>query len=51
MVEKNRKKEQAKRQRVYFNMNTGTRIHKDSKHPSRQDRKKDLRKMLDNYQY
>ena len=49
MVEKNRKKEQAKRQRVYFDMNTGTRVHKDSKHSSRQDRKKDLRKMLDNY--
>ena len=46
MIEKNRKKEQAKRQRVYFDMNTGTRIHKDSKHPSRQDRKKDLRKIL-----
>ena len=49
MVEKNLRKAKAKRNRVYFDMNTGTRVHKDPRHPSRNDRKKDFRKMLDNY--
>lgn len=49
MVEKNRKKELAKAQRVWYNMNTGTVSHKDAKHPSRKDRKKELKKILDSY--
>lgn len=47
MVDKNKRKEQAKTQRVFFNMNTGTRTHKDAKHPGR----KDLKKRLDKYGY
>jgi len=49
MIDKNKKKEQAKKNRVFFPMNTGTITHKDKKHPSRNQRKKDLRKLLDNY--
>jgi hypothetical protein len=48
MVEKNTRKEKAKRQRVFFDMNTGTRTHENKKHPSRQNLKKELQKMLDN---
>lgn len=51
MVEKNKKKEVAKSQRVWYNMNTGTVSHKDAKHPSRRDNKKELKKMLDNKDY
>lgn len=47
MTEKNLKKALAKKQRVWYNMNTGTQNHKDAKHPSRQKMKKDLKKMLD----
>ena len=51
MVEKNKKKKIAKLQRVWYNMNTGTVSHKDAKHPSRRDNKKELKKMLDNKNY
>ena len=49
MNEKNLKKALAKKQRVWYNMNTGTQSHKDAKHPSRAENKKNLKKMLDNY--
>ena len=49
MVEKNRKKELAKKNRVWYNMNTGTRTFKSAKYPTREENKKELRKMLDNY--
>ena len=49
MVEKNKKKLLDKQQRVWYNMNTGIQIHKDAKHPSRQERKRKLKKLLDNY--
>ena len=48
MIDKNCKKEQAKQNRVWFPMNTGTITHKSKKHKSRQENKKDLQKMLDN---
>ena len=44
MVEKNVKKLKAKRMRVLNNMNTGTRTHKTDKHPTRQQRKQEVRK-------
>ena len=44
MVEKNKRKEQARKQRVTVEMNTGTRTHKSAKHPSRQQEKQRLRK-------
>jgi len=49
MVEKNKKKLLDKSKRVWYNMNTGTRVHKDAKHPTRQKNKKELKKLLDNY--
>ncbi len=51
MIDKNEKKERAKRQRIWFGMNTGTITHKDSKHPSRQERKRKLKEMLDKEDY
>lgn len=51
MVDKNRKKEQAKQNRVWFPMNTGTITHKSKRHKSRQENKKDLQKLLDNKDY
>lgn len=48
MLDKNRKKEINKLKRVYFDMNLGVRTHKDKKHPNRGERRKNLRKMLDN---
>jgi hypothetical protein len=51
MIEKNKKKEQNKLNRVWFDMNTGTRTHKDSKHPHRRDEKRKLKKMLDKEDY
>ena len=51
MVEKNKKKELDKAQRVWYNMNTGTITHKDKKHPSRQELKRKLKKYLDNKEY
>lgn len=47
MTKKN-KKELDKLKRVWYPMNTGTRVHKDAKYPSRQERKRNLKKMLDN---
>lgn len=44
MTEKNRKKAEAKKQRVYFDMNMGTRSHKSAKYPSRQAKKAEVRK-------
>lgn len=44
MTEKNRRKEQAKRQRVLVMMNTGTRTHKTDKYPTRQQLKSAVRK-------
>lgn len=40
MVEKNVKKQRAKAQRVLWDMNLGTRTHKDAKHPSRAELKR-----------
>lgn len=51
MVEKNKKKELDKAQRVWYNMNTGTITHKDKKHPNRQELKRKLKKYLDNKEY
>lgn len=44
-------KELQKSQRVVNGMNTGTRTMKTAKNPSRQENKKNLQKMLDNYNY
>lgn len=44
-------KELQKSQRVINGMNTGTRTMKTAKNPSRQENKKNLQKMLDNYDY
>ena len=38
------KKELDKLKRVWYPMNTGTRVHKDAKHPNRNKRKAELRK-------
>lgn len=43
MIEKNKKKENAKKHRVYFDMNLGTRDFRDKKHPIREDIKKQTR--------
>lgn len=40
MTDKNKKKLQAKAQRVVWGMNLGTRTHKDAKHPSRAELKR-----------
>ena len=48
MIDKNRKKEQAKQNRGWFARNTGTITQKSKKYKSRQENKKDLQKMLDN---
>lgn len=47
MTEKNKKKLDAKKQRVFIHMNTATVTHKDKKHPSR----KELKKRLDKFGY
>lgn len=44
MTEKNMKRERAKAQRVLWDMNLGTRTHKDAKHPSRAELKNQLRR-------
>lgn len=44
------KKEKRKRdneQRFLVPFNTGTRVHKNKRYPSRQDRKKELRKIIE----
>ena len=46
---KKEKKKQDNLMRVRTTMNTGTRPHKDKKHPSRQDRKREERKEYENY--
>ena len=51
MIEKNKKKQEAKQYRAWWDMNTGTRIHKDAKHKHRRDEKKELKKMLDKKDY
>lgn len=48
-MNKKQKKELDKLNRVWYDMNTGTRTHKDVKHPSRQERKRKLKKILDSY--
>lgn len=47
MVEKNLKKEKAKKQRVTNGMNTGTRDMKSEKYYDRKDSKKKLRKQIE----
>lgn len=44
-------RELQKSQRVVNGMNTGTRTMKTAKNPSRQENKKNLKKMLDNSDY
>ena len=44
-------RELQKSQRVVNGMNTGTRTMKTAKNPSRQENKKNLKKMLDNNDY
>lgn len=46
MVEKNVRKEAYKKMRGVSGFNTGCRIHKDPKHPTRSDRKIEFRKIL-----
>ena len=46
MVEKNLKKEKAKKQRVTNGMNTGTRSMKSEKYYDRKNSKKELKKLL-----
>ena len=46
---KKERKEKFKQNRVLVGFNTGTRIMKTDKHPTRNKLKKDLRKSLDNY--
>lgn len=48
MTEKNRKKAEAKKQRCLVPFNTGERTFKTPKNSSREERKKEFRKMLDN---
>lgn len=50
MNEKNAKREKAKQNRVHFDMNLGERVHKDDRFPSRQDRKENLRRYLEEYE-
>lgn len=47
-LSKKEQKQWDKSMRVFSGFNTGTRVFKDAKHPSRQKIKKDLKKMLDN---
>lgn len=44
-------KELQKRNRVVVNMNTGTITMKTAKNPSRQENKRNLKKMIDNKDY
>jgi hypothetical protein len=46
MVEKNLKKEKAKKQRVMNDFNTGTRSMKSEKYYDRKNSKKELKKLL-----
>lgn len=48
MVEKNKKKLQDRENRsIFYQWNLGTRTHKTDKHPSRQQRKKNDRKEIE----
>ena len=47
MTEKNKRKMEAKKQRVYFPMAMGTVSHKSPKWESRHSAKKNLKKVLD----
>ena len=49
MLEKNLKKEKAKRNRVMFEGRFCTITHKSKKHPERQDMKKAFRILVDQY--
>lgn len=46
MLSKNIKKEKAKLNRAFFDMNTGTRIHKDKRFESRQKVRENLKNYL-----
>ncbi len=48
-MSKKAKKEYNNTQRTTMGFNTGTRVHKDIKHPDRARRKKEWKKSLDNY--
>lgn len=47
MINKNKKKERARQNRVWFDMPLDTQTHKSAKHPDRNARKKEFKKMLD----
>ena len=49
MIDKNKRKAKAKENRVWFDMQLGTQTHRSPKHPDRNARKKEFKKMLDNY--
>lgn len=49
MVDKNKRKEKVKQNRVWFDMRLGTQTHHTPKHPDRAARKKEMKKLLDNY--
>ena len=51
MTEKNLKKKKAKANRVWFDMDLGTKTHADKKHPSRNKEKRKLKKILDKIDY
>lgn len=51
MIDKNKKKELAKQQRIWYDMNMGTITHRDKKHKSRQENKRDLKNILDKNNY
>lgn len=46
MVDKNLKKEQAKKMRVYYSLNMGTISHKTAKYPSRQRSKMETKRRI-----
>lgn len=49
MIDKNLRKEKAKKNRVLINFNTGIRTFKSAKNPTRAMNKNNFKKMLDNY--
>lgn len=46
MTEKNRKKKEARKYRVFFSGKLGTQIHESEKHPNREKIKKETRRIL-----
>lgn len=48
-LSKKEKRKRDKAMRIVSGFNTGTRVMKDPKHPSRAERKKEWQKGLDNY--